>query len=403
MTRLVSVNIFWNFFDVLKSLRDTWFRPSVADSEYIEVPGVFKRDSCPPLLGFSSGRAALEFALQRFSEKRSNIKEVIVPLYICNAVIDSIVRAGLIPVFCNIGKDLNICPDSCMEKVSPNTLAVLVAHTYGYPAKIHEIVSRVKKESTDIFVIDDAASGMGTMCESSYLGLSGDVGIFSFNQGKAITATGGGLLAINKLALAEPFLQEYRGVPRIGSVRKCIETLRFCWNFKVPYVSNVFNYYFARILNSDVFCHKPLCGYRLSRFDHHLVCNCLENTAHINSRRQEIIDFYLENLKGIEGIFVPQNSDGLFLGRFCVYIPGLGRLKGDPIADPSLFFRAKKIHFQYGYPPFAKQYVDTPEFEEGFRFIDELLVLPVNPYVSVLGHLRVIGALCQIVRKISET
>lgn len=70
--------------------------------------------------------------------------------------------------------------------------AVIVAHLYGMPAKMEEIMAVTEKY--DIPVIEDAAEALGAEYKGKRVGCAGKFGILSFNGNKIITTSGGGAL-----------------------------------------------------------------------------------------------------------------------------------------------------------------------------------------------------------------
>ena len=68
-------------------------------------------------------------------------------------------------------------------------------HTFGFPARIEEIVSICKKWF--IPIVEDAAEALGSYKNNKHMGAFGDLGVFSFNGNKIITSGGGGAIITN--------------------------------------------------------------------------------------------------------------------------------------------------------------------------------------------------------------
>ncbi|MBP9997226.1 MAG: aminotransferase class I/II-fold pyridoxal phosphate-dependent enzyme [Lachnospiraceae bacterium] len=77
-------------------------------------------------------------------------------------------------------------------EVYPNPKAVLVAHLYGTPAKMDEIMKICAEHGTP--VIEDAAEALSSTYKGKQCGLFGDIGVYSFNGNKIITTSGGGMM-----------------------------------------------------------------------------------------------------------------------------------------------------------------------------------------------------------------
>ena len=157
----------------------------------------FKRYlGCERLFYLSSGRSALWVALKAFSRLKPDRDEVIIPAYSCPSVVSATLKAGLKPVLCDINlDDFGFLREELEKKVSPKTLAVIVAHLYGYPARIGEIQKICKEKSA--YLVEDAAQAFGNTFPEDpdiKLGLGGDAGFFSFGRGKPLNIMHGGLL-----------------------------------------------------------------------------------------------------------------------------------------------------------------------------------------------------------------
>ncbi len=77
-------------------------------------------------------------------------------------------------------------------KLYPNTRVVMLAHLYGTPAKLDEILSVCKKYNA--ILIEDAAKSLGSTYKGKQTGSFGKYNIISYNGNKIITCSGGGML-----------------------------------------------------------------------------------------------------------------------------------------------------------------------------------------------------------------
>ncbi len=77
--------------------------------------------------------------------------------------------------------------------------AIIVAHLYGMPAKMREIMAVADKYG--IPVVEDAAEALGSEYMGKRVGCTGKFGILSFNGNKIITTSGGGALICDDEAL----------------------------------------------------------------------------------------------------------------------------------------------------------------------------------------------------------
>lgn len=141
----------------------------------------------------SAGTAALHLAV-----KLAGIKPGDVVLSSCltfAATCNPVTYEGGTLVFIDSEKDTwNMSPEALEEgfRKYPNAKAVLLAHLYGTPAKLDEIMAICKKYGVPL--IEDAAEALGSTYKRKACGSFGKYGIFSFNGNKIITTSGGGML-----------------------------------------------------------------------------------------------------------------------------------------------------------------------------------------------------------------
>ncbi len=151
-------------------------------------------------LALNSGTSALHLALLALNIKPGD--EVLCPSFTFAATINAILYTGAIPIIVDSEDETwNISPSLLLEAINDRVAkgkypkALLLAHTYGMPARIDEIMAIC--EQYGILVIEDAAGSLGATYEDKYLGTIGKVGIISFNYNKIITTAGGGILMTN--------------------------------------------------------------------------------------------------------------------------------------------------------------------------------------------------------------
>ena len=111
------------------------------------------------------------------------------------ATVNPVVYEGGEPVFIDTEYDTwNMDPKS-LEKafeIYPEVKIVVMAHLYGTPGKMEELISVIKKHNA--ILIEDAAESMGASYRGKETGTFGDYNIISFNGNKIITGSSGGCL-----------------------------------------------------------------------------------------------------------------------------------------------------------------------------------------------------------------
>jgi 8-amino-3,8-dideoxy-alpha-D-manno-octulosonate transaminase len=144
-------------------------------------------------------------------------QEVLIPAHFWIATVAAVVRAGAIPVLVEIDDTYNMDPADLERKITPNSTAVIPVHMAGAPADIEAIV-RIA-HAHNLKVIEDCAQANGSTVGGKHIGTFGDIGIFSFQVNKNITAGEGGILVTNDSDLYPRLVAAHDiGIPWINGV-----------------------------------------------------------------------------------------------------------------------------------------------------------------------------------------
>lgn len=111
------------------------------------------------------------------------------------ATVNPVVYEGGEPVFIDTEYDTWNMDPKALEKafeIYPEVKIVVMAHLYGTPGKMEELISVIKKHNA--VLIEDAAESMGASYRGKETGTFGDYNIISFNGNKIITGSSGGCL-----------------------------------------------------------------------------------------------------------------------------------------------------------------------------------------------------------------
>jgi 8-amino-3,8-dideoxy-alpha-D-manno-octulosonate transaminase len=150
-------------------------------------------------LAVSSGTAALMVALRAIGVGPGD--EVIIPAVTFVACAGSVVSCNAIPIFCDVDESLNLDPDALEQCINERTKAIMVVHLQGSSADMTRILAIARKHG--LKVIEDSAQSFGTTYQGQYVGTMGDIGTFSLQINKTITAGEGGLVIMNDDELHE--------------------------------------------------------------------------------------------------------------------------------------------------------------------------------------------------------
>jgi len=225
-------------------------------------------------IAVSSGTAALHLALLSLDTGEGD--EVIIPSFVCSALLQAVRYTGARAVLVDIKKDdFNIDPDKVREKISPRTKAIIVPHMFGLPADIDELIG------LRIPMIEDCAQSLGSFYKGKPTGSHGTLSIFSFYATKMISAGEGGMVLTDDDRLAF----------RIRDMRQYDEHVHDAVRF----------------------------NYKLTDLGAALGRSQLRKLDHFLRRRREIAGIYRELFEkmGVPLYFVPPDRTHVYF-RYCV-------------------------------------------------------------------------------------
>ena len=156
---------------------------------------------CKYSVALSAGTAALHIAIKLAGVKPGD--KVFCSDMTFSATVNPITYEGGIPVFIDTEYESWNMDPKALEKafeIYPDVKVIVVAHLYGTPGKIDEIM-KIAKEHNAI-VIEDAAESLGATYKGKQTGTFGKYNCISFNGNKIITGSSGGMLLTDDLEAA---------------------------------------------------------------------------------------------------------------------------------------------------------------------------------------------------------
>ncbi len=139
-------------------------------------------------VALSSGTAALHLALLAMGIGPGH--EVIIPSYVCAALLHAVQYVGALAVPAEIDPlTYNLDPDDVKKRITTRTAAIIVPHTFGLAADLDRLLH------LGVPVIEDCAQALGGTYHKKPLGTFGDAAIFSFYATKMIATGEGGMVA----------------------------------------------------------------------------------------------------------------------------------------------------------------------------------------------------------------
>jgi len=304
---------------------------------------------------FNSGRACLAVILEALQIKEGD--EILLQGFTCNSAVIPILQKKAKPVFVDMDDNLNISPDDLEKKISPKAKAIMVQHTFGFPAQMDRIMEISKKYN--LILIEDCAHSLGAKFQDKLCGTLGDVAFFSFGRDKVISSVFGGFVITNneKLGrkiidfrekldypsgfwifqqllhpiLINDFILPLYRFPKLGKI--CLIFLQ-----KIKILSKAISREEKKGKLSNIYPKKFPNALAI------LALNQFQKMARFNFHRQEIAKIYEENLKN-SAINLPfsgnkEQKEIIFM-RYPVLIPDSERTLKE--------FRKKKILLNDGW------------------------------------------------------
>jgi perosamine synthetase len=154
----------------------------------------------------NTGLSALHLSLIALKIREGD--EVILPSYTCDALLNAVLYLNAKPVIVDVNyADGNIAYKSLRRYVKNKTKAILVPHSFGFPADMDEILK------VGVPVVEDCAVSMGAKYKNKRVGGFGRIAASSFYATKMLTTGEGGVVLTDDKKAADDIkqLRDYRG------------------------------------------------------------------------------------------------------------------------------------------------------------------------------------------------
>ncbi len=157
----------------------------------------------------NTGSSALHLALLALGVGEGD--EVILPSYVCTALLNAVHYVRATPVLADVDASLNLDPADCKRKRTRRTAAIIAPHLLGNPAAIDDLLALGPP------VIEDCAQAIGaTLPDAAPAGSRGTLAVFSFYATKMLAAGECGAVAGDSAKLLDKVrdLKDYDERPR---------------------------------------------------------------------------------------------------------------------------------------------------------------------------------------------
>ena len=149
-------------------------------------------------LSVANGTVSLQLALEALDIGYGD--EVIVPGLTWQATAAAVIDINAVPVLVDVEPDTwCISPTEVERAITPRTRAIIPVHLYGCIADMDAILKIARKHG--LAVIEDCAHQHGSVWKNKPVGSIGDIGSFSFQLSKVLTAGEGGALTTDSREL----------------------------------------------------------------------------------------------------------------------------------------------------------------------------------------------------------
>jgi dTDP-4-amino-4,6-dideoxygalactose transaminase len=143
-----------------------------------------------------SGTAALHLALLALEVGAGD--EVLLPSYVCTALLNAVNYTRATAVFCDVDEDAgNLDPRDVERRITSRARAIIVPHLFGQPADLTSL------GAFGLPIVEDCAQALGARWQGRPVGGFGIISVFSFYSTKVITTGEGGMACTSSALLAE--------------------------------------------------------------------------------------------------------------------------------------------------------------------------------------------------------
>ena len=231
----------------------------------------------------SSCTSALEISMRALGLKN---KKILVTTNTFVASVNSIILSGNIPLIVDIDEEtLCMSKESILDNLDDDVGAIMWVHMAGLISPQFSEIKSICDEK-GIFIIEDAAHAHGASVDGVMAGNLGEVGCFSFYPSKVLATGEGGMITTNNKELADKVrILRYHGVIRnegdLIGVDYGVKAIEPSQNFRMTETSAIIG--LSQLYHLDEFVEK----------------------------RNEIANWYGENLKDVEEIILLSKPDNV--------------------------------------------------------------------------------------------
>lgn len=235
----------------------------------------------------TSGTAALHAAIAAIDPEPGD--EIITTSITDMGAITPIIYQTAIPVFADVDPlTYNVTVETIAPHITSKTKAIIVTHLFGNPCDMDPIMELAREKN--IPVIEDACQALLCHYKGKLIGTIGDIGCFSFQQGKHITSGEGGVVVCNNEHYA----------------RRMKLFIDKAWGYGDP---NPDHYFLA-------------INYRMTELQGAVLLAQMDKLESVVNSRRKTAQQFTEKIQGIPGIECPkitQDSEHVYW-KYCIRV-----------------------------------------------------------------------------------
>lgn len=337
--------------NVVEVLKSQWLGFGKKVCEFEEA--FCKRSGINNFAMVDSGSNALYMAVTLLALPPGS--EIILPSFTWVSCAQSILLAGHKPIFCDVELDtFNVSRRTIEPHITKNTRAIMVVHFAGKPVDMDPIIE------LGFPIIEDAAHSVDSYYNNKICGAIGDVGIYSFDAVKNLTAgEGGGITSQNKELIDRAKILRYCGIGKSGfeAASSNINNSRW-WEYNIVEP-------FIKMLPTNIAASIALA--QLKKIDL------------LQGYRKKVWDLYQSEFKNIEWIIRPIEAGDREKHSYFTYVVRVP--KRDQLAK---YLFDKKIYTTLRYHPLHLNsiYSSKAKLPVSEKLNEECLSIPLHPNLT---------------------
>jgi|GEM_PF-923790 len=295
--------------------------------------------------------------------------EIILPSLTFVSCAHAVVLNNCVPVFCDVEYDsMNCSLETITKHITPKTAAIMVVHYGGKPVNIGPILE------LGLPVIEDAACAIDSKIGDQYCGSFGDIGCFSFDSMKNLSAGEGGAIVAASTSMIEKVKRlRYCGIAKSG-IDAAKEHKGRWWETEVLYAS-------IRQMPNDIIASIALA--QLRKLDQ------------LQLIRKTIWDIYQREFENIQDLIRPVNAGNNEQHSYFTYAIKVPYMNDSVNRDKLAYFLYDRgIYTTLRYYPihYMKLYETHQCLQNTEKLNEEALSLPIHPDLSDTDVDKIVSA-----------